>query len=112
MATFPVLDKMTSLPFDINDGTRVTRAADGTNHIARLYDQAQYKFILGFVYLLAADYELLVDFYDDNKYDSAIEFTDPNTARQYLVQMLSPPKVTDHSGIFYTISMELEGVRA
>lgn len=112
MATYPQLRNMTALPVEIGDGSIVRRSYSGTSKIQRMFDKDVYKFELGFEYLTGPEWLSVLQFYTDNKYDDAIEFTDPDTGASYLIKMLSPPKITTRSnGMYITASHSIEGVK-
>lgn len=113
MANFnDVLVMASGLSTSPDDGSRVTRASDGTPKIARLFGQEIYSFSISYQLLTAIQLAALRAFYTANQYDSAIEFTDPTSLVVYAVKMLGPPRVTRQYNTYYDAEMELIGVLA
>lgn len=110
MAMIPTFKKLTALPIDIDDGSTPRRAINGALKIQRLYPRSKYVFSLGYKYLTGAQYTQLVDFYEAHKFNS-VEFTDPNSGREYSCKIIAPPRVESQSGIYYNVSLQVEGVR-
>lgn len=93
---------------EVDDGSSLSRAEDGTPHIQRFFSQDRFTFTVRHPMLEPAKYEELIAFYAANK-NSYVRYTAQDTGKVYEVLMLSPPRPVDSRAGLITYEMRMTG---